>query len=360
MNHGVRARHRLTTVGCVLLSWILCGVNKPRGFGEEPASEPSVQEIRSLLETIDPYLPRMEITAEVDVFGSTTMDSLAHGWSAGFQKFHPKAKVVVSAEGSETVFERLAKSRSSVGMLSRYVTPEELKASGLRHPVAIMVSHEALGVFVHESNPLQSISFSQLVTLVCGDESGKPVTWKSVGVTGPMADQPVHVIGRNNGSGSHKFIKQYLFRTRKLLAVTEKFSSNAKVVHAVEEDPLAIAICGLKCGSHKARALHLREADQEVPDDDHAILIGEYPLTRPLTLVIDAGASDEQAAAGREFVRYALSQAGQMQTILAGFFPLDPPTLRSELLKLDEGQRSGTPNDETQRVSSKTTSEPRN
>jgi ABC-type phosphate transport system substrate-binding protein len=167
-----------------------------------------------------------------------------------------------------------------------------------------------------------------------------------------LADQPVHVIGRNKSSGSQTLVEEYLFRSRNLLPVTEKSSSNARVVNAVEEVPLAIAICGLKCGSHKARALHLREADKEAPDDDHAILIGQYPLTLPLTLVIDAGASEDQAKASRAFVRYALSQAGQMQTILAGFFPLDPPTLRCELLKLEQGSRSQTTSNEGQRVSS--------
>jgi hypothetical protein len=63
MNHGARVGNRLTTVGCVLLCWGWSGVNLPRGLGEEPTPEPSVQEIRSLLETMDPYLPQMEITA---------------------------------------------------------------------------------------------------------------------------------------------------------------------------------------------------------------------------------------------------------------------------------------------------------
>jgi len=223
-----------------------------------------------------------------------------------------------------------------VGMVSRPVSDEELQKSGLRRPVAIVICHEALGVFVHKDNPLESISFEELATLYCADSDEKPLTWKAVGVTGSMADQPVHVIGRNKGSGSQRFVSQYLFRSRTLRAVAESHTSNAKVVQAVQEDPLSIAICGLKCGGHHVKALHLREESNVIPDDDHAILLGRYPLTRPLTLVIDAGSTDPKARSSREFVRYALSRAGQLQTIPAGFFPLDPATLRSELLKVQE------------------------
>lgn len=329
----VRKWFGIVTVSA-LACWVLAGGQaRSEGTGDPV---PSVHEIRQLLDAIDPYLPGKPIKVEVDVFGSTTMDALAHGWAGNFKNFYPDAEVVVSAEGSETVFQRLAKSPSSVGMLSRHVTADELRKSGLKQPVAVMVSHEALGVFVHKDNPLRSISFAQLGKVFCPDGTTQELTWKAIGVTGPLADKPIHLIGRNKSSGSQKFVEQYLFRSRPLRAATETYSSNSKVVQAIAADPLAIAICGLKCGSHKARALHLREHDKELPDDDHAILIGDYPLTRPLTLVIDLGANDEKARASREFVRYALSQAGQMQTILAGFFPLDPATLRSELLKLNE------------------------
>lgn len=60
-----------------------------------------------------------------------------------------------------------------------------------------------------------------------------------------------------------------------------------------------------------------------------------YPLIRPLTLVLDVAQDDEKGMAAREFVEYALHQAGQGQAILAGFFPFDPPTLRGEMAKLE-------------------------
>ncbi len=328
---------RLVIFGFLTLA--TCVLTERPGWAQEAESDDSIHEVRALLDSIDPYLPSEEIAAEIQVFGSTSMDTLAHGWATGFKKFHPQASVVISAEGSETVFKRLAENPSSIGMSSRPVTESDLaklKESGLKRPVAVMVAREALGVFVHESNPLESITFEQLVAVFCQDDSTTELKWGAVGVSGPQGEQAVRLISRNDNSGTHAFVRDYIFRSRTLRPAAEALSSNAKVVETVEKSPHSIAICGLKCGSHAAKALHLREGSAVFPDDDHAVLVGRYPLTRPLTLVIDLGQSTEQAKANVEFVRYSLAQAGQMQAILSGFFPFDPPTLRAQELKLKE------------------------
>ncbi len=187
--------------------------------------ELSVEEVRALLCAIAPYLPAEDVVGEIDIFGSTSMDVLAHGWARGFKKFHPNAKVVISAEGSESVFERLAKRPTSMGMLSRPVSDADignLKKAGLKRPVAILVARDAMGVFVHESNPLTTITYEELVALFCTDGSGKQATWGEFGVEGELADKPVDVIGRKSDSGTRKFIEEFLFRERTLAAKTPK------------------------------------------------------------------------------------------------------------------------------------------
>ena len=174
----------------------------------------SAEEIRALLDSIDPYLAKEDASSEIDVFGSTSMDVLAHNWASGFKKFHTDSKFVISAEGSETVIDRLSQSHSSIGMLSRPVSDDELaklKAAGLKHPVAIQVAREPLGVFVHESNPLEVITYPQLVTLFCAKDSAAEVKWDAVGVTGELSEKPIHIVGRDEKSGTRKFIEAYLF-----------------------------------------------------------------------------------------------------------------------------------------------------
>ncbi|TWU29045.1 substrate-binding domain-containing protein [Novipirellula artificiosorum] len=325
----------------ILLTTTASILNVGLGNAEDAKSQLSVHEIRAILNSIPPYLPGSEVSAEIDVFGSTSMDALAHGWASGFNKFHPKAKVVVSDEGSETVFDRLAKSPSSLGMLSRPVVEADLarlKQLGLKQPIAVMVAREGLGVFVNESNPIQSISHDQFTSLFCianGDQKSTPMTWSAVGVEGDMGEEPVEVIARTPISGTQAFLKNFVFQGQTMREPAEAFDSNVEVVKELESTKNGVAICGLRCGGHSLRLVGLLNGDTTIPGDDHSVLMGRYPLIRPLTLVLDVGQDSDQARATREFVRYALHQAGQSQDILAGFFPFDPPTLLAEIAKLE-------------------------
>ena len=324
----------------MLLSLFVSIFAPENALSKDPEADASVEELRAVLRSIHPYLPASEVKTEIDIFGSTSMDGLAHGWAVSFKDFHPQATIVISAEGSETTFERLAKNPSSIGMLSRPVTEAdlvELKNRGLKEPVAVMIARNALGVFVHESNPLESISYSQLVGLFCAEGEAEKATWGSIGLTGEFAESPVNLISRDSKSGTRVFLEEFVFGGKTMRAATTTADSNAKLIAELEKNPLGIAISDLKCGSHGARLLQLRADKVMIPSDEHSILVGRYPLTRPLTLVLDVGQKSEKTAANREFVRYALSHAGQMQAILSGFFPFDPPTLRAQLLKVDSG-----------------------
>ena len=319
---------------------MLLALLTPPSSAEQADSALSVQEVREMLNSVDHYLPadpEKDLNVEIDVFGSTSMDSLAHGWASGFKQFHPNAKVVISAEGTDSVFERLSKSPASVGMLSRPVTAEdlkELKEMGLVDPIAISVARQALGVFVHKNNPLESISREQFELLFCAVADSQPLKWQEVAVEGELADQPVEILDRSARSGTQKFIAEYLFGGLPLRKAKQTFTSNSEMIAALQQNPRGIAICGLRCGGHSAKLLHLLHHDTIIPSDDHTILLGHYPLIRPLTLVLDKGQKSPEAHASREFVRYALDQEGQAQAILSGFFPFDPPLLRGELLKL--------------------------
>ncbi len=305
----------------------------PQNATQEASQGSAVQQIRAALESIDPYLPGGEIKTEIDVFGSTSMDTMAHGWAIGFKKFHPEAKVAISAEGSETAFERMAKQPTSIAMLSRPISEADLtrlKELGLKRPVAVMVAREALGVFVNQENPLDAIDYDTLVQLFCAsDDAGKPA-WDGVGLTGKFAGAAVVRVGRDTESGTHSFLAQYVFRGHQLRDPDTEAATNFGVVKEVAKNPFAIAISGLRCGSHDSKLLRLKSNGTVIPGDDYSIMVGNYPLMRPLCLVLDLGQSADAVSANREFVHYALSQAGQTQSILAGFFPFDPPTLRAQ------------------------------
>jgi phosphate transport system substrate-binding protein len=301
--------------------------------GQEATSRvASVEQLTAMLQAIDPYRPT-EITKEtIEVFGSSSMDALAHGWATGFKQFHPQAKLQISAVGSEELQTTMLAKPTGVAMVSRPVTSselDELKKKGLKNPVAFMVAREALSVFVHVSNPVATISGEQLRDVfTTGAHSGQ-LKWSSLGASGQWAEQPVHVITRTETSGTQRFLADFVFNAAKMREGQSKHVSNAEVLQALSNDPLAIAICGFRSSGTAVKALQLTSGATIIPCDDHAVLSGQYPLTRPMSLVIDMGQTGSKATASQELVRYALCQSGQTQAILVGLFPVDLPLLRA-------------------------------
>ncbi len=312
-------------------------------FGQDSVSQhAAIERLTAMLQSIDPYRPSTEATETVQVIGSTSMDALAHGWVTGFKQFHPTVKVEITAGGSEQAISQLLKSPSSVAMFSRPVTNEELedlKKKGLKNPVAFTVAREALSVFVHASNPISTMSGDQLRDVFTTDSHPGELSWGVLGAGGAWASKAVHVISRLEGSGTQKFVNEFVFSGAKLRPSVSEHASNAEVLHALDKDPTSIAICGYRSSGNSVKKLQLTKGASIIPSDDMAVLSGQYPLTRPLSLVIDIGQTDKKAIASQEFVRYALCQAGQTQAILVGFFPVDLPLLRAGLEKLSSGEK---------------------
>lgn len=309
--------------------------------GQLTTNPPSVSELVNLLQSIDPYRAATEVKGTVRVAGSTSMDALAHIWASGFNEFHKAVKVEISAAESEETFKMLMEKPSSIAMLSRPVREEELaelKKKGLKDPVAFVVAKEALAVFVHKTNPVQYITGEQLRAVFTTSDGEAVPTWAKLGATGDWASKPIHVISRTEKSGTQIYLRDYVFGGSTLRPGISAFSSNSEVLHAMDADPLAIAICGLKSSGSSVRSLALVVGNTTIPSDDNSVLSGRYPITRAMSVVIDMGQSDADAKAAQEYVHFALCQAGQAATISATLFPVDLPLLRAGLNKLQGAQ----------------------
>ncbi|MCA9125802.1 MAG: substrate-binding domain-containing protein [Planctomycetales bacterium] len=303
---------------------------------ESASSNGNIAELAAMLQSIDPYRPAHQVTGKVVVYGSSSMDALAHGWANSFKEFHNGADIQIFGSNSELAFQQLIETPSGIAMLSRPVLDDELeqlKQQGLKNPVAFTVAREALAVFVHESNPAVSISGQQLREIF--KESSSLPQWSWLTTDASWSPKPIHLISRTDTCGTQKYLRDYVFHSTTMRESLSQHTSNAEVLKAVGQDPLGIAICGMRSRGDHVKVLQLTAGDKVIPSDDHAVLSGEYPLTRPLTLVIDVGQSDALALASQEFVRFALCRAGQREAILVGFFPVDLPLLRAGLGRLD-------------------------
>jgi phosphate transport system substrate-binding protein len=313
---------------------------KPTQAGQNPTQQASVSELIAMLQAVDPYRATQEIKGTVTVSGSTSMDAMAHIWRSGFNEFYQGAKVEISANGSKEAFDKLVEKPTGVAMLSHPVTNEdlaELKTKGLKDPVAFVVAREALAVFVHSSNPIRAINSEQMKKIFTQGKEEK-VTWGMVGAGGEWADKPITIISRTEDSGTQVYLRDFVFVGAKLKVPKASYVSNAEALTAVSSDPTAIAICGMKTPGSMIRPLNLMAGTASIPSDDRAVMTSQYPLTRPMTLVVDMGQSGADAKAAQEFVHYALCQSGQAAAISATYYPVDLPLLRASLHKLQGSQ----------------------
>lgn len=329
---------------CLALTTSLFAQTAPKGnrpaAGAGRGAQP-VYDIMAMLNAIDPYRPTSEQSGTIHVYGSTAMDNMVHAWADEYRQFYPKVKVEIAAAGSGDAFAKLQENPQALAMLSRPVKPEELeklKSDKIKEPVAITVAREALGVFVHVSNPLKAITAEQLRAVFTKQTSDADLKWKLLGVTGPMAEQPIHLVLRADTSGTQSFLREFVFGGMEMRTTEESHGSNSDVLGTLAQDPLAITICGLRANAFSVRSLPLISGGVAIPSDDAAVLSGHYPLTRSLTLVVDLGQTQPEAKAAQELVHFALCRSGQLSAIRAGFFPADLPTLKAGVNLLHRDQ----------------------
>lgn len=309
---------------------------QPPATGTQEHAQP-VHSIIAMLSAIDPYRPASSLSGTIHIYGSTAMDNMAHAWADEFKQFHPAVQVEIASAGSGDAFAKLKENPQALVMLSRPVKAEELqelKSDAIKEPVAFSVAREALGVFVHASNPVKAITAEQIRAVFTKQTPDKDLKWKLLGVAGPMAEQPIHLVLRSETSGTQAFLRDFVFGGMELRTSEEKHGSNSDVLGALAQDPLAITICGLRANAFSVRSLPLVSNGVPIASDDAAVLSGQYPLTRSMTVVVDLGQTQAEAKAAQELVHFALCRSGQLSAIRAGFFPATLPTLKAGLTLL--------------------------
>jgi phosphate transport system substrate-binding protein len=116
---------------------------------------------------VDPKLPaytKVEgIRGNLSSIGSDTMNNLMTLWAEGFRKHYPAVQVQVEGKGSSTAPPALIAGTAQLGPMSRDMKADEVDAFEKKHgfkPTRLRTSLDALAVFVHKDNPLQSMTLT--------------------------------------------------------------------------------------------------------------------------------------------------------------------------------------------------------
>ena len=224
----------------------------------------------------------------------------------------------VTARGTATAFSGLAEGHCDVGMASRAIDPAEaqrLKDKGIGDLATAANEHvialDGVAVVVHPNNPLHALDRAALHAIF----TGKVSDWSEVG--GKAG--PIHVVARDDQSGTFDTFQQLVVGQDKLLASAKRYVRSDALADAVASDPAAIGFVGLAY-VRTAKALAVGEAGAApLLPTQFTVATEGYMLSRRLYLYTPDKPSSPWVT---ELVNFAMSAKGQEIAAKAGFVSL--------------------------------------
>jgi len=117
----------------------------------------------------------------IQVKGSDTMVNVAQAWAEAYKKIAPHVEIEVSGGGSGQGIAALIKGSIDICNASRNMKPEEIeqaKKNTGKTPKEFVVGYDALAIYVHKDNPIQSITIDQLASIFA--EGGSLTKWSQL------------------------------------------------------------------------------------------------------------------------------------------------------------------------------------
>jgi len=261
----------------------------------------------------------------IRVEGSDTMVNLAQAWAEEYENRLPEVKVEVQGGGSGIGIASLIDGVCDIANASREMKAEEKKLVKSNHQgkeaLKHIVGYDALAIYVHKDNPLDSISIEQLAEIY-GD--GATITdWSQLGVgaDSTLAGKEIAVVGRQNSSGTFAYFREaVLGKNREFRQGVAKMSGSKDVVANVTKTPGAIGYSGMGYATEgvKMLAISARKGEPAIAPTLENALNQTYPITRPL-MIYTIG---EPAGEVKAYLDWILSDDGQKIVVQKGYVPL--------------------------------------
>jgi phosphate transport system substrate-binding protein len=267
-------------------------------------------------------------TEGIRMEGSDTMSEVATAWAEKYHATHPEATVQLLSGGSGVGIASLIDGNCDMANASRKMEGPEIERMEAKRgvePKEHVVGFDALAVYVHKDNPLDSISLDELAEIY--GEGGKITKWSQLGVpSGALGTDEITRVARQNSSGTYAYFAEAVFgkgRDYKLGSIDQ--SGSKDVVALVANTPGAIGYSGMGFATPGVKMLRISRHKGEpgiAPTLENAKKkTNGYPITRPL-LIYTAG---EPSGKVKDFLDWILAKPGQAVVVELGFVPLSRP-----------------------------------
>ncbi len=293
---------------------------------------------------LQPYERVSGISGNLSSVGSDTLANLMTLWTESFKQAYPNVNIQVQAAGSSTAPPALTEGTSNFGPMSRMMKDKEIEAFERRFgykPMGIRVALDALAVYVHKDNPVESMTIPQVdavfsATRRCGlaeDISN----WGQLGLAGSWQKRPIQLYGRNSVSGTYGYFKKVALCSGDFKNSVNEQPGSASVVQAAASSLNGIGYSGIGYITSGVRAVPVAEDEESEAIEATAenALSGDYPLARYLYVYINKKPDTPLSPMEREFLKLVLSSEGQQIVLKDGYIPLSARIARRELSKIE-------------------------
>lgn len=283
------------------------------------------------------------VSGTLSSIGSDTLANLMTLWTEEFKRQYPNVTIQVQAAGSSTAPPALTEGTASFGPMSRAMKDKEIEAFETRHgykPTAVRVAIDALAVYVHKDNPIESLTIPEVdamfsVTRRCGADA-EISRWGDLGLAGSWASRPIQLYGRNSVSGTYGYFKETALCSGDFKNTVNEQPGSASVVQAVSTSLNSVGYSGIGYLTSGVKAVPLAQyadapAVEATPDN---AVSGEYPLARYLYIYVNKRPGTPLQPLEREFLKMVLSKSGQEVVGKDGYVPMTPRLVSRELRKL--------------------------
>jgi phosphate transport system substrate-binding protein len=283
------------------------------------------------------------VSGTLSSIGSDTLANLMTLWTEAFKREYPNVTIQVQAAGSSTAPPALTEGTASFGPMSRAMKDKEIEAFEARHgykPTAIRVAIDALAVYVHKDNPIETLTIPQVdaiysVTRRCG-AADDIRTWGGLGLSGSWSSRPIQLYGRNSVSGTYGYFKQVALCSGDFKNTVNEQPGSASVVQAVSTSLNGVGYSGIGYVTSGVRAVPLAEFEDApaVAATPENALSGDYPLSRYLYMYVNKRPGTPLQPLEQEFLKLVLSRTGQEVVAKDGYIPLSTRLVERELRKI--------------------------